>query len=312
MGCSSSRSVGRAFDTHRSSAESVTHTLWSLAYAVTLLIVGSVLAPSLYAQVPFTEESFLRGVAQITLNGTDYGKGFALNDLDGDGDLDLLLTGRVDGAVTIYRNDGAGFYTDVTPGSGLPVNIGMNGVACADFDADGDLDVYLSGWHVPNMLLRNDGDLTFSDVTTPPLDNSGPTAGCAWGDVDGDGYLDLFVTNYASGESQLLKNAGGTGTFSILDYGIIPRSFPPFRGASSTTTATAISISTSVLIGGRLHPTSTASTETTGIPLSISHRALGLTSRSIRWASVSATLIVMVTLISTRSIPPWAGGTSCS
>ncbi len=182
------------------------------------------------AQVPFTEESLIRGLAQITSNGTTFGKGFALNDLDGDGDLDALLTGRFDGAVTLYENDGTGFFTDVTPASGLPVDISLHAVACADYDADGDLDVYLSGWYAPNMLLRNEGDLTFVDVTIPPLDNSGPTQGCAWGDYNGDGYLDLFVTDYAIGNSQLLTNLGGTGSFEVADYGIIPEVVPAFQG----------------------------------------------------------------------------------
>jgi len=96
----------------------------------------------------------------------------------------------------LYRNNRDGTFTDVTATAGVGgEGYGMAGSA-ADYDRDGDLDLYVLNYG-PNVLYRNNGDGTFSDVTaaaglTDPLWSvSGP-----WLDYDGDGDLDLYVANY--------------------------------------------------------------------------------------------------------------------
>jgi len=132
------------------------------------------------------------------------GSGVVFFDYDGDRDPDLFLPagGWLPGSVAarpvrsrLYRNDG-GRFVDVTAASGL-VDEGwsMGGVA-ADYDGDGDADLYVT--HLgPNRLYRNEGDGTFRDVTAVSgTGNPGWSASAAWADLDGDGRLDLYVANY--------------------------------------------------------------------------------------------------------------------
>jgi hypothetical protein len=137
------------------------------------------------------------------------GSGAAVFDFDGDGDLDVFVAAgsRVEdekvvsaGGPWLFRNDGPGRWRDVAGSSGLRWTGWAQGVAVADYDADGDLDLYVAQ-HGPDTLWRNERGV-FRDVTKeafPPLasapdDEWGVAA--AWGDYDGDGWLDLFVVNY--------------------------------------------------------------------------------------------------------------------
>ena len=102
------------------------------------------------------------------------GSGAALFDADGDGDLDLFVAagsaieqGRIvsAGGPWLFRNDGPGRWTDETARSGLRHTGWAQGVAVADYDADGDLDLFIAQ-HGPDTLWQNQGDGTFRDVTT--------------------------------------------------------------------------------------------------------------------------------------------------
>ena len=131
-------------------------------------------------------------------------------DLDGDGRLDLIV-GGVDGtAPSVFRNAGDGHFTDVTAASGLtlPADRETYSISAADYDRDGDLDLFLSHWFTSFFngpessyhLWRNDGTGRFSDVTRSagivPLGPSDAfnsfTANFA--DIDGDRWPDLLVT----------------------------------------------------------------------------------------------------------------------
>ncbi|MHC5093109.1 MAG: CRTAC1 family protein [Planctomycetota bacterium] len=132
--------------------------------------------------------------------------GLALFDYDNDGDIDIYF---LNGAAlkgtdyktvprnALYRNDGKLKFTDVTDISGLgDTGFGL-GVAVGDYDNDGHADVYVNNYG-PNVLYRNNGNGTFSDVTGKAGvggdDNVG--AGVNFLDMDNDGDLDLYVSNY--------------------------------------------------------------------------------------------------------------------
>ncbi|MBM4091012.1 MAG: CRTAC1 family protein [Planctomycetes bacterium] len=132
--------------------------------------------------------------------------GLALFDYDGDGLIDIyflngapLLGTPVDRPPTnaLYRNEGNWRFTDVTSRAGVgDAGFGL-GVAVADYDNDGHLDIYVNNYG-PNVLYRNEGDGTFTDVTRQAGVDAGNLvgAGACFLDADRDGWLDLYVANY--------------------------------------------------------------------------------------------------------------------
>jgi hypothetical protein len=132
------------------------------------------------------------------------GSGVAFLDADGDGDQDLyFVNGRswpgrpAAGGAAFYKNNGTGGFVDATRGSGLDVPMYGMGAAAADYDNDGDVDLFVTGLN-GNRLFRNGGTGVFVDVTAasglPASTGFGTSA--AWLDYDKDGVLDLFVVNY--------------------------------------------------------------------------------------------------------------------
>jgi hypothetical protein len=138
------------------------------------------------------------------------GSGAAFLDYDQDGYLDLYVANGafVDGVSTgerpktargnrLYRNREGRLFEDVTDGAGVadPGGYGM-GVAVADYDNDGDPDLFVCNYG-PNVLYRNNGDGTFSDVTARAgVAGNENTVGALWLDYDNDGLLDLYAGNY--------------------------------------------------------------------------------------------------------------------
>lgn len=166
--------------------------------------------------------------------------GSVVDDIDGDGRLDVVTT-TIDplGPMTYHRNNGDGSFEDRSGAAGLDQQLGGLNLFAADYDNDGDLDLFVTrgAWmydegRIRNSLLRNEGDGTFTDVTwTAGLaEPSAPTQVAAWADFDNDGLLDLFVgnesradiTKFAANEniegdypSQLFHN-NGNGTFTDI------------------------------------------------------------------------------------------------
>ncbi len=132
------------------------------------------------------------------------GSGVAFLDFDNDGWQDVLLVnsrnwpGRPGGPSysALYRNNRNGTFTDVTRQAGLAVEMYGLGAAAADYDNDGNVDIYVTALGA-NHLFRNAGGGRFIDVTTRAgVGDPGFSTGAAWLDYDGDGRLDLYVANY--------------------------------------------------------------------------------------------------------------------
>ena len=168
---------------------------------------------------PFTSEHSARGVvynmmlAPPIVNPQD-GFGMACADLDGDGDLDLVLLGRADGLVGLYENNGAGVFTNRSAASGIPSTPSGCGVSAFDYDRDGDLDIFIAQKTLPSRLLRNNGGLQFTDVAAAAgLATPVAATGCSVADFDGDGWPDLHLCTYLQGLANRLFRNRGDGTF---------------------------------------------------------------------------------------------------
>lgn len=159
-----------------------------------------------------------------------------VTDLDGDGDLDILLvnyadffSGGDDGEpLVVYENDGSGNFTNVS-GAAVGNYVGaLRQVAVGDVDGDGDVDLYApSGNGDAHVLFINDGGGVFTEEAAARLPTSYPRGAAArMGDVDGDGDLDIFAADgYATNGppfGRLYLN-DGAGTFSEA-AGAIPTS----------------------------------------------------------------------------------------
>ncbi len=172
---------------------------------------------------PFTEEALARGVDWPHALAPGAGRGIALVDLDEDGDADLVLLDRAGsgGLVGVFENAG-GVFLDLSATSGIPLLPAATGVFPADYDADGDLDLFIGRWQAPNVLLRQETPFTFVDVTAAAgLGDAGRASGCAWSDFDGDGDLDLYVANVTdqpTADANRFWRNEGDGTFT--DVGV--------------------------------------------------------------------------------------------
>jgi hypothetical protein len=177
--------------------------------------------------------------------------GLAMADFNGDGRLDLYVSratksGRGNEPITggtldhLYFGDGEGKFKDASSKAGLrliPPQLGW-GVSVADFDNDGDADIYVcnySSLYDKNFLLRNDGKGSFKDEAEARNARGAPKAyggntyhghsyGAVFGDVDNDGDLDAFVANLCQaryidvvGPAWLLLNKGSGDSFGFED-----------------------------------------------------------------------------------------------
>ncbi|MBP6820075.1 MAG: CRTAC1 family protein [Acidobacteria bacterium] len=196
----------------------------------------------------FADVTAKAGLANVGLNDPKrrWGSGSAFVDYDRDGDLDLFVANYLDfdpkvwplpesgpclykgvmascghkgmpgSANLLYRNDGNGKFTDVAEKAGITKTSGRYslGVLVADFNNDDWPDIYVANDLAPSALYRNEKNGTFTDI--------GIEAGCAYsidgkvqagmgvaaGDYDGDGWLDIFKTNFSDDTSSLYRNLG--------------------------------------------------------------------------------------------------------
>ena len=126
----------------------------------------------------------------------DHGSGLCAADVDGDGLPDLYFVTQL-GTNQLWKNLGNGRFEDITARAGLTMPDEI-GVACAfaDIDNDGDPDLFVTTVRHGNRLFENLGNGTFKDITAQAgVGYSGHSSGAVFFDYDGDGLLDLFVTN---------------------------------------------------------------------------------------------------------------------
>ncbi len=172
-----------------------------------LLLTGT--QPRATAPALFADVTAQAGISFVHASGATpdkhmvetFGSGLAWIDFDNDGFVDLyFVSGAAGSSNALYRNNRDGTFSDVTrqSGSAATASAYKTGVAVGDYDNDGDLDLYVTAFG-PNILLRNNGDGTFSDVTTAAGVAGGAhdwSTSTGFFDYDRDGDLDLYVANY--------------------------------------------------------------------------------------------------------------------
>ena len=185
-----------------------------MPYWIVFTLSAFVISSHAQMTIQFVDVTEASGITFKHVNGESgrlyyletMGSGMAFLDYDNDEDLDLYFVNSapLPGFVTdtpptnvLYRNDGNKGFTDVTAEAGVGhPGYGM-GCGAADYDNDGDPDLYVTNFG-KNVLYRNNGDGTFTDVTVHAgVENSDRwSSSCAFVDYDHDGHLDLYVVNY--------------------------------------------------------------------------------------------------------------------
>ncbi|MWB93115.1 CRTAC1 family protein [Flavobacterium sp. GA093] len=174
-----------------------------------------------YSIKPFLDVASNVGIKTRNMSG-----GVIVDDFNNDDYLDIVTSDwSLDGVMHYYQNDKKGKFTDVSKNSELGRFKGGLNMIQADYDNDGDTDIFVlrGAWmrqygRQPNSLLRNNDDGTFTDVTIKSgLYSEFPTQAGNWNDFNNDGFLDLFIGNESSDTesypSELyLNNQDGTFT----------------------------------------------------------------------------------------------------
>jgi enediyne biosynthesis protein E4 len=145
-------------------------------------------------------------------------------DFDGDGDLDLFVDNHYNAWADLYQNNGNGTFTNILATSGILPAGDKHGSAWADFDNDGDLDLFITHGaqaghglgHKQDELNQNLGAGHFTDIAEAAgvTNTWGRGRSVAWADYDNDGYVDLLLGNVKS--YLVLYRNNGDGTFTDL------------------------------------------------------------------------------------------------
>jgi hypothetical protein len=162
----------------------------------------------------------------LGLDLNDLAGGVIMDDFDGDGNLDLMISAwGLRDQLRYFHNNADGTFTERTQEAGLIGEVGGLNLLQTDYNNDGHLDVLVlrGAWfgvegHHPNSLLRNNGNGTFDDVTEEAgLLSFHPTQTATWFDYNNDGWLDLFIGNETTpgdtNHCELYRN-NGDGTFT--------------------------------------------------------------------------------------------------
>ncbi|MCK4359616.1 MAG: VCBS repeat-containing protein [Candidatus Cloacimonetes bacterium] len=168
------------------------------------------------------DAGFVEIVGALGAAGNSFSRTAVWGDYDNDGDMDVYVVNGRGQRCSLYRNDvnTIGLFTDVTNAMGVGnTQRYADGASWADYDNDGDLDLYLNKHDgYPNRLYRNDGYI-FTDVAVElGVANNLGGFHSSWCDYDNDGDLDLYVTSWQGYPNCLYRNEVSEGNGFVETY----------------------------------------------------------------------------------------------
>ena len=180
----------------------IQHTLWADYNKDGLLDIMQIGSGPNFLYKNNGNETFSEVSESAGITGTQSSNSGVWIDINNDTNLDLLIANT--GLIQLYLNNGDGTFTERTQSAGFVEGQGGGDSACGgDYDNDGFIDIF-----VGSKLYKNNGDITFTDVSVESLTSGGgDNRTCAFVDFDGDGYLDIFTTFHTS-PSRLFRNLG--------------------------------------------------------------------------------------------------------
>nr|WP_321236556.1 FG-GAP-like repeat-containing protein [uncultured Psychroserpens sp.] len=169
----------------------------------------------LHSQMLFENQAADLGV-EISTGDTFLGNGVSFFDFDNDGWDDITLTSSENHPIRFFKNSNGSFSEQ---DFGLSaINYQTKSVTWVDFDNDGDNDLFITSDTQGNKLLENQGGMVFLDITinTGMITSNMFTYGASWGDINNDGYLDVFLNNRTASITNKLYKNNGDGTFADI------------------------------------------------------------------------------------------------
>ena len=166
-------------------------------------------------------------------------EGPAFSDLDGDGDLDLIVLGGINSGLfsgepgymgtpgRLWRNEGGATFSDMSASSGCtgPEDSESWQVVAVDFEGDGDMDLFEANDRRASTLCLNDGSGVFEDLAGDVSLNFGSPMGLAVGDLSGDGCIEVYGTNFGAPDTSL--NFDSSGGFTEVYQSLVGTNYEP-------------------------------------------------------------------------------------
>ncbi len=193
--------------------------------------ITQVLIVILFSFNIISAQSFTTITQGLIVNNAGYSSGSTWIDYNSDGYLDMYVTNGHNQNNYLYSNNGNSTFTKINSGTIVTGSGKSHGASWADYDNDGDLDLFVANYGALNFLYKNEGNGVFAqvlgDIVTTDV---GYSLGASWGDYDNDSFVDLYVVNGSGNNENFLYNNNGDGTFNKITSGTIVTDLADSRG----------------------------------------------------------------------------------